>query len=357
MKKILLVFPIAAILASCSTSKTGTTASTSMNSSTGVAGTTGTASISSSAGASDSTRSASASISSSSDLATYVPGPETGYDPNNYMQNPERYIPAHMLTKTGGWTFNNDLQRNKNFAKEAEGTWQLVLTPEVATSWIKDTSRPDTYASYWTPEAVAGRQELLMIAAAKTADSLRVLDSIATIANAPAKRSKSGKYAKTKRTSAGANASATAGVSATGETSASASVTGSGTTGQMGTGGMAATTAATPSAAAQTNASSALDSSGNVATSALTAVNGNNFLLPGISLHIGNGTFTAYTGCNDAIGTITMNGNKLQFTQTAPLNNIRCIGGFDQASFIDRLSRADSYDMTNGQIRFKQGEQ
>ena len=262
------------------------------------------------------------------------------------MQNPEKYIPSYMLVKTGGWTYNTDWQRNKNFSKDAEGTWQLVLTPEVESSWIKDTSKPETYAAYWTPEAVAGRQEAIMVAAAKTADSLRTIDSIA-IANSPARsgKNKAGKYAKTKR---GANKANTA---ATAEVAATTPVTGSGTTGEMGTGGLTTTT---DTAA---NSSSIFDASGNVLSTALTAVNGNNFLLPTINLHIGNGSFTAYTGCNDAIGTLAMNGNKLRFIQAAPVYNIQCIGGFDQAGFIDRLSRADNYDMVNNQIRFKQGEQ
>jgi heat shock protein HslJ len=316
------------------------------------------------------------------------------------MQNPDKYIPAYMLVKTGGWTYNTDWQRNKNFPKEAEGTWQLVLTPEVETSWINDTSRPETYASYWTPEAVAARREVAMLAAARTADSLRVLDSIAMVANAPAKsgKNKSGKYSKSRRGSMSANTSATAGVSTSGDATASTSsdaaastssdaaastsgdaaastsgdaaastsgdvtastaVTGSGTTGEVGTGGLASTatpTGATSSGMAATT--SATDASAVATTTALTAVNGNNFMMPTISLHIGNGSFTAYTGCNDAIGTLMMEGNKLRFTQAAPATNIQCIGGFDQASFLDRLTRADNFDVVNNQIRFKQGEQ
>jgi heat shock protein HslJ len=362
MKKIFMVFPLAVMLANCSSSHNSTSTSSSKGVSvSGAAGTSGNATMSSNAGAG--IASATSVNDSPVDLKSYIPDRASGYDPNNYSQNPEKYIPSYMLARTGGYTYNVDWQRNKNFSKEAEGTWQLVLTPEVSSSWIKDTSRPETYASYWTPEAVALRQEALMMAAAKTADSLRVLDSIATIASAPLKsgKNKSGKYARLKRKPMGVQGSAAAGSSSTGDASVSASVAGSGTTGQMGTGGMAATpnTAATATTGSDTsaNSSSVLDASGAVSSAALTAVNGNNFMLPTINLPLGIGSFTAYTGCNDAIGTLTMDGNKLHFTQTSPLNNIQCIGGFDQAGFIDRLSRADSYDVVNNQIRFKQGEQ
>jgi hypothetical protein len=52
-----------------------------------------------------------------------------------------------------------------------------------------------------------------------------------------------------------------------------------------------------------------------------------------------------------------MEGNKLHFQDPVPSTNIGCVGGFDQSAFMDRIRRADSYDVTNNQLRLKQGDQ
>lgn len=291
------------------------------------------------------------------------------FDPNNFMQNPERYLRPDQLTKTGGWTYNKDWRRNTNFASEAVGQWQLVLTPEVTSSWRADTSKPESYASFWTPEAVMNRQQLAMAAAAKTMDSVAsVNNAMATAQTGKAGRSggkKSSlmrnKMSGTGRSTAssgmsGKMSNATAGsntMSANNKAVTGSSSTGSGTTGAMGTGGIATdstnTNASTDSAGMANNSASARNP--------LMAVNGNNYMLPMVNLFIGNGSFTAYTGCNNALGTLIVNGNSLHFQDAFPSTNIECTGGFDQAAFIDRLHRADSYDMVNSQIRLKQGEQ
>jgi len=257
------------------------------------------------------------------------------------MQNPDKYLKPDQLNKTGGWTYNKDWRRNTNFTPEAVGQWQLVLTPEVAANWMPDTRRPETYASFWTPEAIMSRYQ------AAVAAQMRIQDSIAAL-NATAATNTAGA---TENSSNGAGlATSGSGSETTGTSSASAPLTGSGSTGAMGTGGVSSTNATTDSATAGTNADNAIPYP-------LKAVNGNNFILPTLNMYIDNGSFTAYTGCNSAVGNIVVNGTSLKFEEASPLSNVECIGGFDQSAFIDRLRRADSYDVVDNQFRLKQGDQ
>jgi len=76
-----------------------------------------------------------------------------------------------------------------------------------------------------------------------------------------------------------------------------------------------------------------------------------------LNMYIDNGSFTAYTGCNSALGNVIVNGTSLKFEEAAPSTNVECIGGFDQSAFLDRLKRADSYDVVDNQFRLKQGNQ
>jgi len=275
------------------------------------------------------------------------------YDPNNYMMNPEKYRKPYEMGKTGGWTYNKDWRRNTNFTAEAVGEWQLELTPEVAANWMPDTRRPEMYESFWTPEAVMARYQASVAAAAKTRDSLAALAAIAN-ANTPVAKGRKGS-----RNDAGMTGSASTGTWAAG----------GGTTGAVGTGGSAATNNTTASAATSATAMAATTAATTTTTDSsttnssvttpfvMTAVNGNNFKLPTLNMYIDNGSFTAYTGCNNAVGTIVVNGSSLHFDETTPSTNVECIGGFDQAAFLDRLRRADSYDVVNNQFRIKQGEQ
>jgi heat shock protein HslJ len=256
------------------------------------------------------------------------------------MQNPDKYLKPDQLSKTGGWTYNKDWRRNTNFNAEAVGQWQLVLTPEVAANWMPDTRRPETYASFWTPEAIMARHE------AAVAAQMRIQDSIAAL-TATAANNTTG-TSESSNNSAGLAASAN-GSETTATSSASAALAGSGSTGAMGTGGIASTSTTTDSATVSTNSSTV--------PYPLRAVNGNNFILPTLNMHIDNGSFTAYTGCNTAVGNIVVDGTSLKFKEANPLSNVECIGGFDQSSFVDRLRREDSYDVVDNQFRLKQGEQ
>jgi len=249
------------------------------------------------------------------------------------MQNPEKYHRPDELGKAGGWTYNKDWRRNTNFTAEAVGQWQLVLTPEVAANWLPDTRRPETYASFWTPEAVMARYEASMAAMQKTRDSLAALTATANSSN----------------TDNSANAQSSV---ATNETTGTESVaaTGGGSTGNLGTGGIAGNNISTEGASNNANGN-------NIIPFNLKAVNGNNFMLPTLNMYIDNGSFTAYTGCNSALGNVIVNGTSLKFEEAAPSTNVECIGGFDQSAFLDRLKRADSYDVVDNQFRLKQGDQ
>jgi collagen type VII alpha len=297
-------------------------------------GSTGSWNSNSKAGASTASRNNNSSTKSSGSINWDV------YDPNNFMQNPDKYRKPYEIEKAGGWTYSKDWRRNTNFTAEAVGEWQLTITPEVAAYWKPDTRRPETYASFWTPEAVMARYQATVAAIKKTQDSIAALTATTAGTN----------------TTGNANANA-----ATASANTSTVVTGSGSTGTMGTGGTSSTTGSTASSAtsdstANAGAAATVNSS-LVAPFTLTAVNGNNYLLPKLNLFIDNGSFTAYTGCNNAIGKIIVNGSALHFEEATPSSNIECIGGFDQSAFVDRLRRADSYDVVNNQFRLKQGEQ
>jgi heat shock protein HslJ len=360
MKKTFFVLPLAILLANCSSTRNtaGSTSGTGMNSSStatsnqntpssGSAGVSGSTSVNNSAtanaSASASTNTASAnygstsaSVASNSDNGSKSAGGSINwdvYDPNNFMQNPEKYHRPDQLGKAGGWTYNKDWRRNTNFTAEAVGQWQLVLTPEVAANWLPDTRRPETYASFWTPEAVMARYEASMAAMQKTRDSLAALTAAANTTNAA--------------NSADAQSS-TLTNGATG--SESVATTGAGSTGSMGTGGIAGNNTSTESAGNDANGNSIIPFN-------LKAVNGNNFMLPTLNMYIDNGSFTAYTGCNSALGNVIVNGTSLKFEEAAPSTNVECIGGFDQSAFLDRLKRADSYDVVDNQFRLKQGNQ
>ena len=371
MKRAFLVLPLAIMLANCSSTRnsnsssasagmntSGSSASSNVNAGTSASGSVASPSSASGTGSMSSSNSGSndmSALNSSGSSSTRVSGSSSSwnnstspvssmntnwdvYDPNNYMMNPDKYRKPFELGKTGGWTYNKDWRRNTNFTAEAVGQWQLVLTPEVAANWMPDTRRPETYASFWTPEAVMSRYQATMAAAARTQDSIAALHATAGT--------------NTTTGTAGGRKSSLTSKGVTGmATSAETLATGSGTTGAMGTGGFSSTNA--------TTADNLLTATSNNVTIpfALTAVNGNKFMLPTLNMYIDNGSFTAFTGCNSAIGNIVVNGSSLHFDEASPSTNVECIGGFDQSAFIDRLRRADSYDVVNNQFRLKQGDQ
>jgi heat shock protein HslJ len=326
MKKLSLVLPLAIVFASCSTQKSTTTSNSTATGSTYATSTL------------NNTGSTSGNVATGAPKSRFYGYDINTYDPNNYMQNPEKYKTPRELGKEGGWTYNNKWNQNTNFLAEALGEWLLTPTEEVAAFWIPDSSRADTYASYWTPEAVAARQQAKMLAAQAYSDSVRLTQSTASIG----KGKSSGMRNRTNATS------------------------GSGSTGTMAAGGVNATSAdasATTTAASATtttDASSASTTAPQTVSNTknyLMAVNGNMFAVPKLNLYLQNGTFVGYTGSNELVGNLTVNGTQLKFDQLTPSTNMPAMGGFSQAAFMERLGRVDSYDITDGQLRLKQGSE
>jgi heat shock protein HslJ len=327
----------------------------------------------------------------------------TTYDPNNYMQNPEKYKTPAQLGAAGGWTYNTDWRMNTNFKPEAMGQWQMVATPEVASLWRRDTSRPETYAAYWTPEAVSARHMEEMAINARRADSIAMLSgtgsgdlgtSSSAGMNATTRGDMNMNYNKnnkaTNRVSGSMNG--TTGTTISGsvdntmddnnkptDVNPNNNVNGSmnGTTGAPVQGSTDGTTTGSMSG----NASGTMNASGNMSgsmnananmnasginnsnsgidntTDVYTAVNGNKYMMPRLSLYLDNGTFTGYTGCNNITGKVTVDGNRLTFENAMPATNFGCTGGFDQDGFMDRLRRADSYEVSGEQLHIKQGSE
>lgn len=333
MKKLLLALPLAMLFANCRT--TERTVSTPVGS-----GTTG----STSSIGTGSTAMGTASTRTSSSASRFAGYDINKYDPNNYMQNPDKYKTPNELAKTGGWTYNTEWNHNTNFIAEALGEWLLTPTQEVAAFWIPDSSRADSYAAYWTPEAVAARQQEKMMAQAAYNDSVARAQGFSE-ATASTKKGK-----------------------AAGIRSQSTATTGSGSTGTMGSGGVSGVSASTTSDNMATSATTATASDINTqGTSSpstasntknyLMAVNGNMFQTPRLNLFLQNGTFVGYTGSNQLVGTLKVNGTQLRFDPTIPSTNMSLNGGFSQTAFMERLARVDSYDINEGQLRLKQGNE
>jgi heat shock protein HslJ len=336
MKKILLALPVVLLFVNCrTTERTTTSIGSGTNSSTA-------------SGSTASSETAGTTSGRTGNSARFKGYDVTKYDPNNYMQNPEMYKAPSELARTGGWTYNTDWNKNTNFLAEALGEWLLEPTPEVAAFWIPDSSRADSYAAYWTPEAVAARQQAKMVALAAYNDSVARANGFSE-ATASTKK---GKMPGVKR-----QGSATIG---------------SGGTGEMGAGGVSGTTSTTTdntSASTSNNnttgsstTANASDMSSGTSTvdntkNYLMAVNGNKFPMPRLNLYLQNGTFVGFTGSNQLVGTLKVNGTQLRFDPTIPSTNIQPMGGFSQAAFMERLARVDSYDVTDGQLRLKQGNE
>lgn len=331
MRRLSFILPLAVLFASCRTTERTATIPTGS----ATAGSTTNSEISASATPGNSAMTASNSRFKGYDL--------NKYNPNNYMQNPDKYKTPNELSKTGGWTYNTEWNHNTNFLAEALGEWMLSPTPEVAAFWIPDSSRADSYSAYWTPEAVSARQQEKMMAEAAYRDSLAKAQGWS---QATASRGKG------KATGMKGNA-----------------VSGSGTTGSVSSAGISASTSDMPSttgtaSTSETTGTDNMNTTGTTTPSTvdntknfLMAVNGNMFQVPRLNLYLQNGTFTGYTGSNQLVGTLKVNGTQLHFDETVPSTNMSLNGGFSQAAFMERLARVDSYDITDGQLRLKQGNE
>jgi len=345
MKKILLIAPLAVLFANCKTERNSSRSD--------VSGLSDSTTNSALAGSMNSTPLVSDSLGANN---LYYSGV---YNPNNYMQNPERYKTPNQLGKEGGWTYANDWRVNTNFLAEAAGQWQLAPTEEVASAWIADTSKPEDYAAYWTAEAVQARYAAKV--AADSINNIAMLNSTDASVSATTGSGTTGSGTGTGAagsSKASNKGSVTTGISSTGTTSSTSATGSTAATGSTTTGNnMSYASSASSTTGTQATMPKTRTGAGTSEDSYLTAVNGNKFMMPKVNLYIENGTFTGFTGCNNISGTITVNGSQLHFNEMTPATNIQCTGGFDQAAFLDRLRRVDSYEVTNNQLRLKQGSQ
>jgi heat shock protein HslJ len=87
------------------------------------------------------------------------------------------------------------------------------------------------------------------------------------------------------------------------------------------------------------------------------AANGNLYQVPRFNLFLDNGTFVGYTGCNNISGRVEVTGTGLKFLNTSPSSAVECMGGLDQAVFLDMLNRIDSYTYVDGELQLMQGSQ
>jgi heat shock protein HslJ len=201
------------------------------------------------------------------------------------------------------------------------GQWQLVMTPELGTAGLQDASKNNSTGSPAGAGNISGN---------------------------------------TNR-SAGMNGSA----NTSGSTAGTNLNSGSGTTGSnMGAAGSAGTSGSTnmsgsTNAASNSTANSqGMNASGNMNGNNNNSASGNNYRMPRLNLHIDNGTFTGYTGCNSIMGHFSAtSGNSIKFNNPNPSTAMACSGGFDEAAFLDRLRRVDSYAIVADQLQLKQGNQ
>jgi heat shock protein HslJ len=356
MKKALFVLPLAVLLVNCSTSRNNTSE---MQGNTSADATMTDGSMSSTnvpAIADQAQYGSTVTIDNTSqaDVADVLTTSD-GYHVNTDLTNGNVYNGYNdaraadlVAAGTGGWTYNTDTRRNTNFNSALNGSWTLRMTPEVATAWRSDQNRPQDYASYWTRDAMGNRQTYLSASATMdTRNSTMGNDNMASIAN--------------NGTNTGTDMAGTSGTTSSSSNTSNSVGNASGNTSMSGT----------TTASGQLNASNNLNNdqhmtgnnnmmnnnAGSIADISYRAANGNDFMLPSLNLYIENGSFTGYTGCNQVMGSLTVDGDRLRFDNTTPATAIECSGGFDQQAFIDRLKRVNSYEMVNNEMRLKDGNE
>jgi heat shock protein HslJ len=301
MKKIMMVLPLAVLLAYCSgPNNTQTTEETDMdaNSSSVTASTT----TSTDATVSDADVSVTTDV---SDVNTNTTTVAVQHNADIDMTDP--MVQHFERVNAGNWTWDMnypgyDRPVAGSYNTAANGNWQLVMTPELVSAWKQDNSRSLWASGYAYNGTYLGGNTYL-----SASESFNTRSSGTSGLN----------------NNASTNSSITTDMN--GNTS---STTLNGTT-------------------------SVLD----VNSISYNAANGNMYQLPKLNLYLDNGTFTAYTGCNAISGRVQVSGNSLHFLNTTPSTNIDCLGGLDQGVLLDLLSRVDSYAYVNDELQLLQGNQ
>lgn len=413
MKKLVMVLPLAILLAYCSGPNNTQTTDTDVDATSTSASTTGTttdmATTSSDASTTTTSESATGTTTTltndntSAQTSISVSGTTTiPTDLNDPMyQHWQRTNAQH-------WTYDMDYPgfdrpTAGSYNAAINGNWQLVMTPELVTAWRQDNSRSlwmngsNTYLS--ASESFNTQNGVNATGSVNSSTNLNsstnvngsttgvspVYNDAATMpVNATGTVNAQGTVEVNESTSAGTlssgtnagthglnnNASANATVAnqmngSTANSSANTTVsananTATGTTGVTGSTSATVTTGTTAVDAESTNSrneTTGINTTMDVNSINYNAANGNMYQLPKFNLFLDNGSFTGYTGCNGISGRVEVTGTGLRFLNTNTSTAIDCMGGLDESVLLDMLKRVDSYAYVGDELQLMQGSQ
>ncbi len=409
----MMVLPLAIVLAYCSgPNNTQTTTDTDIDATSTSASTTTTTDVATtSTDVSDETTTAS-SITGTTIITdnTSTQGTISSTETATITMDPNDPMYQHWQRTNGQhWTYDlnypgYDRPAAGTYNSAINGSWQLVMTPELVTAWRQDNSRSlwmnqsNTYLSasesfntqtgvnasagvngttsvngsangispVYNDAAMPGNATSSTTGTTNTQGSVQVNGSTnaATLSSGTnagthgLNNSASGNATVVNQMNGGtANSSANTTVSANANTTLSTTGVTSSTNGTLGT-------TETTGVDAGVNGSVNTTTSVNSTTSVMdinsinyNAANGNMYQLPKFNLFLDNGSFTGYTGCNGISGRVEVTGTGLRFLNTNTSTAIDCMGGFDEAPLLDMLKRVDSYAYVGDELHLMQGSQ
>ncbi len=384
MKKIMMILPMCAMLAYCSTTNTtdgemDTAGSNTTMTSESVGSETvnADATVTTDATASTTTTTESpvtttettgtvdATASASADTVPAIERVEANMSASlgTHGQTPEKTEPVNVrssATARAGYNMNSNYSVNNPWTpytrnevvevpvdnSPATGSWSVNLTPEIAAIWRIDTASFNNYYAGVKPEAnwlYPSGTYMSGSATVNTNDESMNTDPSASVSGSVSGSVSTDSAAST--TSEGSDAST--------ETEGSATVNASATN---------SASTSTSVGADQSNLAliTYTDKSGAQRTwnnQYFIAANGNQYQMPRFNLYIQNGSFTGFTGCNNISGRLILEGEHgLRFENTTPSTAIDCPGGLDEKAFLEMLATVDSYTTENGQLQLKAGD-
>jgi heat shock protein HslJ len=314
MKRIMMVLPLAVMLAYCSgPNNTQTTEETDLNgtsNSVTASTTTTTDATASTTDVNDVNTNTTTVSSTSVDITT----DNTSRDVSTIDMN-DPMIQHFERVNKGSWTWDMnypgyDRPVAGSYNAAVTGNWQLAMTPDLVSAWRQDNSQSLWSSGYAYNGAYLGGNTYLSASESFNTRSNSTLNS-------------------------GLNNNASANSSVANQMNGNTTVNSGSTTD------------------ASVSSGSVLD----VNSISYNAANGNMYQLPKFNLYLDNGSFTAYTGCNAISGRVEVSGTSLRFLNTTPSTNIDCLGGLDQNVLLDLLRRVDSYAYVNDELQLMQGSQ
>lgn len=391
MKKLTIVLPLAILLAYCSGPNNTQTTDTEMNDPAGVASTSGTTSTNSTlanntattydeiykvnqttggTATTTDTGITSSSATETTTMATTTTGTTTigTTTTDNRDLGATDVIPSDTTdpmyqhwqrTNARHWTWDMDYPGYDRpvagtYNSAINGSWQLVMTPELASAWLPDNSRSlwlgsgDTYLS--ASESFNNRD---VSGSANLNNNINASGSL----NSGLNNNASANAATANQLNAGTTTGTVSGSAGVSGTTGTTGVT-SGTTGTVsGTAGITDSSAATTGISANVDGSLGTTGTVDVNSISYNAYNGNMYQMPKFNLYLDNGSFTGYTGCNGISGRVEVTGTGLRFLNTTPGTDIDCLGGFDENVLLDMLRRVDSYAYVGDELQLLQGNQ